>query len=95
MQRIQHSLQGKALGQMVGAQRIEGTIPSRRKLQELTAQRVRYHHIPAASQYRISLQHGRDTGNGNLYRYGMDRRYHARQLERHKNGRRKHLPSAT
>lgn len=39
---------------------------------------------PAASQYRISLQHGRDTGNGNLYRYGMDRRYHARQLERHK-----------
>lgn len=30
---------------MVGAQGIEGAISPRRKLQELTAQRVRYHHI--------------------------------------------------
>lgn len=82
MQRLQHSLQGKALWQMVGAQRIEGAIPSRRKLQEPAAQRVRYPHIPAASQHRISLQYGRYTGNGYLYRDGMDRWYHAGTLER-------------
>ena len=67
---------------MVGAQRIEGAISPRRKLQEPAAQRVRYPHIPAASQHRISLQHGRNTGNGYLYRNGMDRWYHAGTLER-------------
>lgn len=75
-------MQGKALWQMVGAQRPEEAISPRRKLQEPAAQRVRYPHIPAASQHRISLQHGRNTGNGYLYRNGMDRWYHAGTLER-------------
>lgn len=38
-------MQGKALWQMVGTQGAEGAIPSRRKLQEPAAQRVRYPHI--------------------------------------------------
>lgn len=67
---------------MVGAQGAEGAIPSRWKLQEPAAQGVRYPHIPAAFQHRISLQHGRNTENGYLYRDGMDRWYHAGTLER-------------
>ena len=67
---------------MVGAQRPKEALSPRRKLQELAAQRVRYPHIPAASQHRVSLQYGRCTRNGYLHRDGMDKWYHAGTLER-------------
>ena len=75
-------MQGKALWQMVGTQRIEGPIPSRRKLQEPAAQRVRYPHIPAASQHRISYSMEEIPEMGTCIVMEWIDGYHAGTLER-------------